>query len=80
MSQHDKGGHQGGPGLEVALVGVLVAGLLLREGAAPLADAMGHELASGVPFVDLPFRFVAWVWDAVVGDLTRDLLGEGDDS
>ncbi len=80
MSQYDKGGHPGGPGLEVAFVGVLVAGLVLREGAAPLADAMGHELASGLPFVDLPFRFVAWVWDAVVGDLTRDLLGEGDDS
>ena len=80
MSQYDKGDHHGGPGLEVALVGLLVAGLVLREGAGPLADALGHELASDVPFIDLPFKFVAWVWDAVVGDVMRELLGKGDDT
>lgn len=84
MSRHDDhdrghhGGHHGGQGAGLALVGMLMVWVLFKESAGPAAHAVGRELTSGVPVVDLPFKLLAWAWDNAAGDVGRRLLGKDD--
>ena len=80
MSHHDDHdrGHNGGPGAGLALVGLLMLWVLFKESAGPAAHAVGQELTSGVPVLDLPFKLLAWAWDNAAGDVAHRLLGKDD--
>lgn len=80
MSYHDNDdhNHRGGSGAGLAVVGLLMLWVVFKESAAPAAHAVAHELTSGVPIVDLPFKLLAWAWDNSAGDIGRRMLGKDD--
>ena len=64
MSDHD-----GGPGSTsgmTTLLALVALGILLGGSSESLADAVVAEATGGVPFVDLPFKGVAWVLNALI--------------
>ncbi len=81
MSDHGGGGGRNGRGvvgMEFALLALFIGWILVREGAGPLAHAVGGEFGHGVPVVALPFQLLSWAIDETLGDIRREMLGKED--
>ena len=81
MSDHGGGEGRNGRGIlgvEIGALALFIGWIFVREGAAPLAHAIGGEFTHGVPVVDLPFQLLSWAIDETFGDIRREMLGKED--